>query len=124
MKIIILLAFWTAPVASFATTGRPNTGFYRPTARPPALNVASVDSATASANAVKIPKCDEVCETTGITLKRFMSEVAMLNPDLVEMTTLFGAIETGAFVMHLVAMHMFHPVGKLNCIYYCISDFF
>lgn len=40
------------------------------------------------------PVFDEVCETTGVTLKRFMSEVAMLNPELREITTLFGAIET------------------------------
>ena len=37
---------------------------------------------------------DEVCDTTGVTLKRFMGEVARLNPDLTELTTLFGAIET------------------------------
>jgi fructose-1,6-bisphosphatase I len=37
---------------------------------------------------------DEVCETTGVTLKRFMAEVVMLNPELQELTTLFGAIDT------------------------------
>ena len=42
----------------------------------------------------KAPIFDEVCETTGVTLKRFMTEVAMLNPELTEITTLFGAIET------------------------------
>lgn len=42
----------------------------------------------------KAPVFDEVCETTGVTLKRFMSEVAMLNPELSELTTLFGAIDT------------------------------
>lgn len=42
----------------------------------------------------KAPVFDEVCETTGVTLKRFMTEVAMLNPELEELTTLFGAIET------------------------------
>ncbi len=41
-----------------------------------------------------IPKFDEVCETTGVTLTRFMSEVAMLNPEISELTTLFGAIDT------------------------------
>jgi fructose-1,6-bisphosphatase I len=43
---------------------------------------------------VKAPVFDEVCETTGVTLKRFMAEVAMLNPELNELTTLFGAIDT------------------------------
>lgn len=52
-----------------------------------ALNVASIDTKT------KAPVFDEVCETTGVTLKRFMSEVAMLNPELTELTILFGAIE-------------------------------
>ena len=43
---------------------------------------------------VKVPVLDEVCETTGVTLKRYMNEVAMLNPELTELTTLFGAIDT------------------------------
>lgn len=42
----------------------------------------------------KAPVLDEVCETTGVTLKRYMNEVAMLNPELQELTTLFGAIDT------------------------------
>mmetsp|Transcript_118555 Transcript_118555/g.342814 ORF Transcript_118555/g.342814 Transcript_118555/m.342814 type:complete len:402 (+) Transcript_118555:104-1309(+) len=42
----------------------------------------------------KAPVFDEVCETTGVTLKRFMTEVAILNPELQELTTLFGAIDT------------------------------
>jgi len=42
----------------------------------------------------KAPVFDEVCETTGVTLTRFMVEVAMLNPELKELTTLFGAIDT------------------------------
>lgn len=40
------------------------------------------------------PVFDEVCETTGVTFTRFMAEVAMLNPELSELTTLFGAIDT------------------------------
>jgi hypothetical protein len=42
----------------------------------------------------KTPVFDEVCDTTGVTLKRFMAEVAMLNPDLAELVSLFGAIDT------------------------------
>lgn len=42
----------------------------------------------------KAPVFDEVCETTGVTLKRFMGEVADLNPEITELTVLFGAIET------------------------------
>jgi len=42
----------------------------------------------------KVPVFDEVCETTGVTLTRFMNEVAILNPEISELTTLFGAIDT------------------------------
>ena len=42
----------------------------------------------------RAPVFDEVCDTTGVTLTRFMNEVAMLNPELRELTTLFGAIDT------------------------------
>mmetsp|Transcript_567 Transcript_567/g.1076 ORF Transcript_567/g.1076 Transcript_567/m.1076 type:complete len:415 (+) Transcript_567:67-1311(+) len=42
----------------------------------------------------KAPIFDEVCETTGVTLNRFMTEVAMLNPELRELTSLYGAVET------------------------------
>jgi Fructose-1,6-bisphosphatase len=42
----------------------------------------------------KAPVFDEVCDTTGVTLTRFMAEVAMLNPEIAELTTLFGAIDT------------------------------
>lgn len=44
--------------------------------------------------ATKTPVFDEVCDTTGVTLKRFMSEVALLNPGMDELQVLFGAIET------------------------------
>merc|ERR1712157_417619 len=37
---------------------------------------------------------DEVCDTVGITLSRFMGEVTMLNPELTELTSIFGAIDT------------------------------
>lgn len=49
---------------------------------------------TGSLNVHKVPVFDEVCETTGVTLTRFMNEVALLNPELNELTTLFGGIET------------------------------
>jgi len=47
----------------------------------------------------KAPVFDEVCETTGVTLTRFMNEVAMLNPEIRELTTLFGAIDTACKAM-------------------------
>jgi hypothetical protein len=42
----------------------------------------------------KIPIFDEVCDTTGVTLTRFLTEINLLNPDLRELTLLFGAIDT------------------------------
>jgi len=54
------------------------------------LNVASLENT----RTLKVPVLDEVCETTGVTLKRYMNEVAMLNPELTELTVLFGAIDT------------------------------
>jgi len=54
-----------------------------------------VDSATKmNRQQTKAPVFDEVCETTGVTLTRFMAEVAMLNPEISELTTLFSAIDT------------------------------
>ena len=43
---------------------------------------------------MRVPIFDEVCDTTGVTLTRFMNEVAMLNPELRELVTIFGAIDT------------------------------
>jgi len=44
--------------------------------------------------AKNVPEFDEVCDTVGVTLSRFMGEVAMLNPELTELTSVFGAIDT------------------------------
>lgn len=52
------------------------------------------EQAVSAGRTHKAPVFDEVCETTGVTLKRFMTEVAMLNPELQELTALFGAIDT------------------------------
>ena len=60
-----------------------------------ALHASTIDSANTMARSkTKAPVFDEVCDTTGVTLTRFMNEVAMLNPELRELTTLFGAIDT------------------------------
>jgi hypothetical protein len=37
---------------------------------------------------------DGVCNVRGVTLKRFLSEIAILNPELQELTTLLGGIDT------------------------------
>ncbi|GAX10231.1 fructose-1,6-bisphosphatase I [Fistulifera solaris] len=78
--LTVLLVSSTSTVSAFSVS--------RPFRSSTALHVASAPQKT------KAPVFDEVCETTGVTLKRFMSEVAMLNPDITELTVLFGAIET------------------------------
>lgn len=64
----------------------------------PQLSRVAAPTTTTSLNVapstLKAPKLDEVCETTGVTLKRYMNEVAMLNPEMTELVTLFGAIDT------------------------------
>lgn len=42
------------------------------------------------------PTLDNVCETTGVTLTRFMIEVERVNPDLQELAQLFSGIQTAA----------------------------
>jgi len=89
MKVVLLLLLAaTGEVASFASPS--NARAFRPKS---ALNVVNTAPPPAFQK-TKAPVFDEVCETTGVTLKRFMVEVAMLNPELQELTTLFGAIET------------------------------
>ena len=55
---------------------------------------ATVEAPSMSRPQTKVPVFDEVCDTTGVTLTRFMAEVAMLNPELKELITLFGGIDT------------------------------
>jgi fructose-1,6-bisphosphatase I len=59
-----------------------------------AKTTTSLNVATGTPSKLKAPVLDEVCETTGVTLKRYMNEVAMLNPEMTELVTLFGAIDT------------------------------
>jgi hypothetical protein len=42
------------------------------------------------------PQLEDVCETTGVTLTRFMIEVERVNPELQELAQLFSGIQTAA----------------------------
>mmetsp|Transcript_22958 Transcript_22958/g.48563 ORF Transcript_22958/g.48563 Transcript_22958/m.48563 type:complete len:415 (+) Transcript_22958:165-1409(+) len=64
-----------------------------------ALRATVEETPTMARTKTKVPVFDEVCDTTGVTLTRFMNEVAMLNPELRELTTLFGAIDTACKAM-------------------------
>eukprot|EP00542_Grammatophora_oceanica_P016514 CAMPEP_0194027652 /NCGR_PEP_ID=MMETSP0009_2-20130614/1768_1 /TAXON_ID=210454 /ORGANISM="Grammatophora oceanica, Strain CCMP 410" /LENGTH=411 /DNA_ID=CAMNT_0038666793 /DNA_START=132 /DNA_END=1367 /DNA_ORIENTATION=- len=89
MKLLIAACALVASVAAFS-----------PSSSKPAFTKTSLDAATLDKTNVmgrqgaSVPEFDEVCETTGVTLTRFMNEVAKLNPELRELTTLFGGIDT------------------------------
>ena len=91
MKLSIFALFATistsaafAPAKTFLpTTTTKTTNLYSTVEAPPPTS-----------KTTKAPVFDEVCETTGVTFTRFMAEVAMLNPEISELTTLFGAIDT------------------------------
>jgi Fructose-1-6-bisphosphatase, N-terminal domain len=91
MKIVctatVLVAFLSGGNGFQAPKLPTNAGTTTPGRTATALNAATIDT-------IKKPVLDEVCETTGVTLKRYMNEVAMLNPELTELVTLFGAIDT------------------------------
>jgi fructose-1,6-bisphosphatase I len=93
MKFSLCAIFFAATsVNAFSTQTAGNRGVS-------ALRSA-VDTPPAMARSqTKVPVFDEVCDTTGVTLTRFMNEVAMLNPELRELTTLFGAIDTACKAM-------------------------
>jgi fructose-1,6-bisphosphatase I len=94
MRVAVIVSLLVAGTSAFATTGPGSrSSFGRRTTTSSLLQVASTE-APPSSRRTKAPVFDEVCETTGVTLKRFMVEVAMLNPEITELTTLFGAIET------------------------------
>ena len=72
-----------------------STGFVAPSTAHHSVSSSALHSTVVPTTPkTKAPVFDEVCETTGVTLTRFMTEVAMLNPELRELTSLYGAIET------------------------------
>jgi len=96
MKLVLsFLAL--ASVANAFAPGMANkaAAFTRANRTPTYSTVESVEEAQQmNRQKTKAPVFDEVCDTCGVTLTRFMTEVAMLNPELRELTTLFGAIDT------------------------------
>jgi fructose-1,6-bisphosphatase I len=80
-------------ISTLFVVGLAGVSAFQPPNKPPTARTALHDVATGSSK-LKIPVLDEVCDTTGVTLKRYMNEVAMLNPELTELVTLFGAVDT------------------------------
>jgi len=87
MKLSVFAFLLTANLA----TGFTPSSTFTPRQSTTTLNA---ETPTMSRTQTKAPVFDEVCDTVGVTLTRFMAEVAMLNPEINELTTLFGAIDT------------------------------
>jgi len=86
--IIILPHLLTHGGAAFSPRTSPSR------AAPLAATQAPAAPTAPAKSKMKIPVFDEVCDTTGVSLTRFMDEVTMLNPELSELNSLFGAIGT------------------------------
>lgn len=82
-----------APVSAFSPT-KTNRAVVNKNHSKSSLKASTADAPVISSAKTKAPVFDEVCDTTGVTLTRFMNEIAMLNPELRELTTIFGAIDT------------------------------
>jgi len=93
MKFSVLSVATLVVGVAQSFVSQPCHAFARP-ASSTARFMSTVEAPPMNRQKTKTPVFDEVCETTGVTLNRFMNEVAMLNPELKELTTLFGAIDT------------------------------
>jgi len=89
MKLSVFAFLLTANVAAGFTPSSPHA-FSTKTFS----STMDTDAPTMSRTQTKAPVFDEVCDTVGVTLTRFMAEVALLNPEIAELTNLFGAIDT------------------------------
>jgi fructose-1,6-bisphosphatase I len=86
MKLAVgAVVFVTGTVSAFVS---PNPSFRSRT------SLFSTATESPARGETKIPVFDEVCDTTGVTLTRFLTEIDLLNPELRELTSLFGAIDT------------------------------
>ena len=89
-------AFSATPslAASRIGGGRAVTSIGAPTIAPRARAAPKLRMSTApTERTVRAPVFDEVCEQTGITLSRYMMEVARANPDLRDLESLMGGIQ-------------------------------
>ena len=65
----------------------------RARAAPIQPRMAAGEPAAVKERTVRAPVFDEVCEQTGITLSRYMMEVARANPDMRDLESLMGGIQ-------------------------------
>ena len=70
------------------------TSLLLPRAPAPRMEVKTPSPAVTGNRKVLIPVFPEACEYTGITLTRYMNEVARANPELLDLETLISSIST------------------------------
>mmetsp|Transcript_922 Transcript_922/g.2714 ORF Transcript_922/g.2714 Transcript_922/m.2714 type:complete len:508 (-) Transcript_922:64-1587(-) len=92
---LVLLLFCCAAVDSLrvAAAAVPKRAAVRASDQATATAVAREAAATAE-RSVAVPVFPEVCEYTGITLTRYMCEIARANPGLNDLETLISSIQT------------------------------
>lgn len=97
MFIVVFLSFVFGSAGGFvATFGNPRV-FACPMVLPLLWSSSTIlDDVPSSLNRhkPKAPVFGEACDSAGITLTRFMIEVATLNPEIKELTTLFDSVDT------------------------------
>jgi fructose-1,6-bisphosphatase I len=70
--------------------------------RAPAPSMVASMLETAVEKKVLIPVFPEACEYTGITLTRYMNEVARANPELLDLETLIASIQTACKTINML----------------------
>ena len=70
--------------------------------RAPAPSMVASMPKTAVEKKVLIPVFPEACEYTGITLTRYMNEVARANPELLDLETLIASIQTACKTINML----------------------
>jgi len=88
---VFALVYLASSAAAFTARTAPAPSHV---ARASALFSSTLEPPKMTRPQTKAPVFDEVCETTGVTLTRFMHEVAELNPETRELTILFDSIGT------------------------------
>jgi len=74
--------------------------------------VATAPAATGNKK-VLVPIFPEACEYTGVTLTRYMNEVARANPDLVDLETLIASIQTACKTINMLVQRA-HITGLVG----------
>eukprot|EP00816_Leptocylindrus_hargravesii_P002748 CAMPEP_0196814482 /NCGR_PEP_ID=MMETSP1362-20130617/43505_1 /TAXON_ID=163516 /ORGANISM="Leptocylindrus danicus, Strain CCMP1856" /LENGTH=419 /DNA_ID=CAMNT_0042191103 /DNA_START=19 /DNA_END=1281 /DNA_ORIENTATION=+ len=91
LTLLATLALYS--VDSFTPGKKTNNSFRRQISQK-VISSEEVETYPAAARIINTPKFNEVCDTVGVTLTRFMDELSIHNPESRELTSLFGAVAT------------------------------